>query len=125
MDIGPLGERVWLVLLPAEPQLRSELALLRNKIADADDVSLILDLSRVEIFSSPSLGIALNLHRLLAQRGRNLILCKTSLATKCIFRMAGLESIFEFADDKFAALTALGQSPESSGESFSGTEMGQ
>ena len=125
MDIGPLGERVWLVLLPAEPQLRSELALLRNKIADADDVSLILDLSRVEIISSPSLGIALNLQRLLAQRGRNLILCKTSLATKCIFRMAGLESIFEFADDKFAALTALGQSPESSGESFSGTEMGQ
>ena len=114
-----------MALLPGEPQLRSELALLRNRIADANDVSLILDLSRVEIISSPSLGIVLALHRLLSQRGRDLILCRTRLATKCIFRIAGLEGVFDFADDKFAALTALGQSPGSSGESLSETGMGQ
>jgi anti-anti-sigma factor len=112
--MGRSEERAWWVPLPAEPQLDAELALLRHQIGDASDVSLVLDLSRVEIINSPSLGALLTLHRLLSRRGRRLILCKTRLATKCIFRIAGLDVVFDFADGKTEALSMLGRS---SGES--------
>jgi len=109
MDMGPSDARVWCVLLPAEPQLNAELALVRNKIGDADDVSLVLDLSRVEVINSSSLGTLLSLHRRLSRSGRRLILCKARLATKCIFRIAGLDAIFDFAEDKTEALSILGR----------------
>ncbi len=99
MDIGRSEERVWWLVLPAEPQLEAELALLRHRLGDAGDVSLVLDLSRVEVINSSSLGILLILHRLLSRQGRRLILCKARLATKCIFRVAGLDGVFNFADD--------------------------
>ena len=111
MDDGRSTVRAELVLLPSEPQLRAELALLRNRMAGTDDVNLVLDLSRVEIISSPSLGILLGLHQVLSRRGRRLILCKTRLATKCILRIAGLEAVFDFAEEKTEALHILGQSP--------------
>ena len=108
--MGRSEERVWWALLPAEPQLDAELALLRQRVDDAGEVSLVLDLSRVEIINSPSLGTLLSLHRLLSRRGRRLILYKTRLPTKCIFRIAGLDVVFEFADDKTEALSILGRS---------------
>ena len=117
MDIGPSAERAWWVLLPAEPQLLAELALLRNRMGDAGDVSLVLDLSRVEIINSSSLGMLLSLHKLLSRSGRRLILCKARLATKCIFRVAGLDAIFDFADDKTEALSILGRPTGGSVES--------
>ncbi len=109
MDMGRSEDRVWRVLLPAEPQLEAELALLRHRVDEAGDVSLVLDLSRVEIINSPSLGTLLILHRLLSRRGHRLILCKTRLATKCIFRVAGLDVVFDFADNKAEALGLLGR----------------
>jgi anti-anti-sigma factor len=111
MDMGPSEGRAWWVLLPAEPQLESELALLRNRIGEAGDVDLVLDLSRVETIYSPGLGILLSLHRLLSRSGRRLILCRARLATKCIFRIAGLDVIFDFAEDKTEALSILGRPP--------------
>jgi anti-anti-sigma factor len=110
MDMGRSEERVWWVSLPAEPQLEAELALLRHQIGHADDVSLVLDLSRVEIINSSSLGTLLILHRLLSRRGRRLILCKMRLATKCIFRIAGVDGVFDFEEDKTEVLSILGRS---------------
>lgn len=109
MSMGRSDERVWWVPLPAEPQLDAELALLRHQMDGASDVSLVLDLSRVEIINSPNLGALLILHRLLSRRGRRLILCKTRLTTKCIFRIAGLDAVFDFAEDKTEALSMLGR----------------
>lgn len=116
--MGRSEERVWWVPLPAEPQLEAELALLCHRIGDAGDVSLVLDLSRVEIIDSSSLGTLLTLHRLLSRRGRRLILCKTRLATKCIFRIAGLDVVFDFADDKTEAMSILGRSSGGSAEAL-------
>ena len=118
MDVQCLEEDVWLMVLPGEPQLCPELALLRKRIADAGRVDLILDLSHVEIIGSPSLGILLALHRLLSPRGGRLVLCRARLATKCIFRTAGLETFFDFVGDRYEAMNLLRQSPGSAVESL-------
>ncbi len=116
MDVRRFEQKVWMVRLPGEPQLRPELALLRRRIADADAMNLVLDLSRVQIIGSRSLGMLVCLHRLLSEKGRRLILCHTRRATKGVFRVADLESIFNFAADKFEALDALRRIPPPSEE---------
>lgn len=107
MNAKLLEPDILFALLPPEPQLRPELALLRQNVAPAADKHLILDLSRVEIMTSPSIGGLLVLRSLLSARGRRLILCNTRLATKCIFRVAGLDSVFDFARDKTDAVKAI------------------
>ncbi len=111
MGVRGFDQQVWMVFLPGEPQLRPELALLRKRIADAGKTNLVLDLSRVEIIGSRSLGMLLRLRRLLDEKGRLLILCKARPMTKGIFRVAGLEDAFHFADTKTEALETLRQFP--------------
>jgi anti-anti-sigma factor len=98
------------VFLPPEPTLRPDLTLLRQRLPQGPDRHLILDLSRVEIITSPSIGNLLLLQRQLAQGGHRLILCSARLATRCIFRVAGLDTLLEFAEDKADALAAVRQS---------------
>lgn len=98
---------VLFVALPAEPRLGPELALLRERVAGQPDLHVILDVSRVEIITSPNLGQLLLLRRLLTQRNRRLILCAMRLASRGIFRVAGLDTFFEYAQDKAEALKAV------------------
>lgn len=107
MDARLLEPDVLYVLLPSEPQLRPELALLRQRVGESADVHLILDLSRIEIITSPSIGALLLLQRQLSQRGRNLVLCSARLATKCIFRVAGLDTLLDFAADRTEAMAVV------------------
>jgi anti-anti-sigma factor len=111
MDVRRFEQKVWMVRLPGEPQLRPELALLRRRITDTDAVNLVLDLSRVEIMGSRSLGMLLRLHRLLSEKGRRLILCHARPTMKGVFRLTGLEDVFDFAADKSDALDILRQFP--------------
>jgi anti-anti-sigma factor len=117
MDVRRFEQKVWLAFLPGEPQLRPELALLRRRLADADETNLVLDLSRVEIIGSRSLGLLVRLHRLLSEKGRRLILCGTRPVTQCVFRVAALDGVFDFAADKSEALDTLRQLPPAAGES--------
>jgi len=110
MDTRLLEPDVLYVFLPPEPMLRPELTSLRAHLGETGDMHLILDLSRVEIITSPSIGKLLLLQRQLAQRGRRLILCSARLATKCILRVAGLDAMLDFAEDKSEALTAVRRS---------------
>lgn len=116
MDVRRFEQKVWMVRLPGEPQLRPELTLLRRRVAGADATHLVLDLSRVEIMGSRSLGMLLRLHRLLSVRGRRLILCHARPATKGVFRLTGLDGVFDFAADKSDALDILRQFPPSAEE---------
>jgi len=111
MDTRLLEPDVLYVPLPPEPQLRAEAALLRESLPQMKDTHLVLDLSRVEIITSPSIGFLLLMQKQLAQRQRQLILCGARLATKCIFRVAGLDALLTFAEDKFEALTVLHKPP--------------
>jgi anti-anti-sigma factor len=109
MNRRKLQPNVLFVLLPGEPQLRPELVSLRKKISAGKGAHVVLELSRVEIITSPSIGNLLLLQKLVEETGHKLILCNVRLATKCILRVAGLQPFFELAEDKFEALDILGQ----------------
>jgi anti-anti-sigma factor len=87
--------------------LTQELAQLRENLAQEAGTHLVLDLGCVEIITSPCLGSLLALQHVLSQCGRRLILCNARLATRCIFRVAGLDSVFEFQNNRLDALKAL------------------
>ncbi len=122
MDIRHLESDILFASLPAEPQLGPELALLRSNSLGAQDKHLILDLSRVEIITSPSIGGLLLLRRTLSERGRRLILCNVHLATRCILRVVGLDRLFEVTPDRFGALEALRESPAAPADALHGNE---
>ena len=68
---------------------------------------VVIDFSIVEVLSSSSLSNLLILRGMLEERGRSLVLCNVSVITKCIFRVAGLDEVFDFADDKPTAVAAV------------------
>lgn len=113
MNSRLLEPDVLFVLLPPEPQLRPELVQLRQAASQGKDQHLILDLSCIEIITSPSIGSLLLLQRQLTQRDCRLVLCNPRLATKCIFRVAGLDVFFQLASDENHALTLLRQPGQS------------
>jgi len=116
MDTRQLEPDVLFAMLPAEPQLQAELTLLRQTVVQAQNRHLIVDFSRVEIITSLSIGNLLLLQKVVSQQGRRLVLCSVRLATKCIFRVVGLDGLFEFAGDKFEALKALRSSDSPGGD---------
>lgn len=84
-----------------------ELKAINETVAQNPDCDVIIDFSRVEVIISSSLSNLLILQNLLAERGRRLILCNVSLITKCVFRIAGFDETFEFANDRPAAVAAV------------------
>ncbi len=108
MGIQNFSEDVILVDLPLkEPQIADELKAVNEFVSGKPDLDVIIDFSRVEIMTSSSIGNLIILRNLLHERGRRLILCNMASVTKCIFVVAGLKDIFEFVDDKSAALAAV------------------
>ena len=114
MDARLLEPDVLYVFLPPEPQLRPELALLRDRVPLMGNRHLVLDLARVEIITSPSIGSLLLLQRQLGLRERRVVLCSARLTTKCIFRVAGLDTLLDFAEDRMEAMTIVRGPHESS-----------
>ena len=107
MNIRLLEPDVLFAFLPAEPQLQPELALLRKHLSTSEPLHLILDCAKVEIITSVSIGGLLLLRQRQVEGGTRLILCAVSLATRCVFRVAGLESVLCYAADKSEALQML------------------
>jgi anti-anti-sigma regulatory factor len=107
MGIRNLSEDVILVTLPKEPQMGKELRAV-NEMASGEGLwDVIIDFSMVEIITSSNISNLLILHRSLQNAGRRLILCNVALPTRCIFKVAGLDGLLEFADDKFGALATM------------------
>ena len=108
MGIKKLSEDAVLVELPLkEPQIADELKAVNEFVGDKPDLDAVIDFSKVEIMTSSSIGNLIILRNLLHERGRRLVLCNMASVTKCIFVVAGLKEIFEFVDDKSAALAAV------------------
>jgi len=112
MDIRQLERDTRLILLPAEPQLRREIAGVRRQLERMRGSHLIVDFSRVEIITSPSIGDLLLLQKVVLDRGGRMICCNLRFVTKCILRTVGLDLHFEFAEDKPKALQTLHQLAE-------------
>ena len=116
MGIQNFSEDVLFVDLPAkEPQIGNELKNLNEVIVTRSDCDVVIDFFRVEIINSSSISNLLILRNLLKERGRQLILCNVAVMTKYIFTVADLDKVFDFVDDRFAAIAAM-QCAESKGK---------
>ena len=114
MGIRKLSEDVMLVDLPSDgPRRAEELKAVNEVVSNKSDSNMIMDFSGVEIINSWNISNLLILQNLLAKSGHQLILCDVGTVTKCIFVVAGLSDIFTFADDRFAAQEAIGNTNSS------------
>jgi anti-anti-sigma factor len=108
MGIRNFSEDVLLADLPFEElQMGNELKNLNEIVITRSECDVVIDFSKVEIVTSSDISNLLAVRALLREHGRQLILCSVSTLTKGIFTVAGLDAVFEFADDKHAALAAM------------------
>jgi len=103
------SDDIILVDLPREPRMRSELKTLIEIVRDRGDC----DVAGVDIMTSTSISGLLRLRKLLADCEHRLVFCNVPPATRSVFTVVGLDEVFEFADDKFAALATLQSANES------------
>ncbi len=109
MGIRYLSESVVFVTLPQKPHLGSELSNVNEITSDGCDCDVIIDFSRTKILTSASISNLILLKNFLSLVNHQLILCNVSTLIKYIFTRLGLETFFEFAGDKSAALESVTQ----------------
>jgi anti-anti-sigma factor len=108
MGIQNFSKNVLFVDLPSNAlQIENELKNLNEIVSTRSDCDVVIDFFRVEIITSSSISNLMILRKLMKEHGRQLILCSVSAPTKGIFTVAGIDAIFEFANDKYAALAAM------------------
>jgi len=90
-----------------EPQIGNELKNLNEIVNTRSDCDVVIDFFRVEIITSSSISNLMILRKLLQEHERQLILCNVAITTKYIFTVTGLDKVFDFVDDRSAALTAV------------------
>jgi len=107
MGIQEWSEDIILVDLPQEPQMAEELKTVTEMVRDRGSCNVAIDFSDVDIITSSSLSALLRLQKLLVDCGHRLVLCSLAAATKSVFTVTGIDTLFEFADCKFTALAGL------------------
>jgi anti-anti-sigma factor len=107
MGIDHSSQGILTVDLLPEPEMYNELESVAKIVREEAECNVVVDFSNVDIITSSSISKLLKLNKLLEGYGRSLVLCGLIIATKQIFKMAGLDHVFDFADDKSAALTAV------------------
>jgi anti-anti-sigma factor len=110
MGIKNITDDVLFVELPSKsPKIANQLKAVNEAVSKQSNCDVIIDFSRVEIINSANVSNLLILHNMLMGTGRRLVLCNVSTVTKCIFVVAGLNTVFNFADDKSKALATVEQ----------------
>jgi len=108
MSIQHPPHNLTVVELPFEElRIAEELKSVNDALSEKPDCDVIVDFARVEVITSSSISNLLILQNLLAERGRRLILCNVSVITKCVFKVAGIDDVFEFMDNKLTAVAAV------------------
>lgn len=107
MAIESLQDNLIVVDLPKEPETGDELKKVTELVRERGGCDVIIDFSGVDIVVSSSLSGLLELRKLVADCGQRVICCGVATSTKGIFAVTGLEPVFEFTDDKSAALQAI------------------
>jgi len=110
MGIKNLPKDVLLVELPSKsPKISIQLKAVNETVSKKGSGDVIIDFHRVEIINSANISNLLILHNMLENAGHRLILCNVATVTKCIFVVAGLNEVFEFADDQSKARATVEQ----------------
>ncbi len=104
MSIYCWSKDVILVDLPGEMDRHDELQRVTGMLRDGDDCDVVIDFSRVDVIGGACLARLLEIRKLVAECGHRLTLCSVAPATRGVFTVARLEDLFEFAEDRFAAL---------------------
>jgi anti-anti-sigma factor len=107
MGIDHLSQCILTVELPPEPDVVSELEIVAEVVRGEGDCDVIVNFSGVDIVTSSSISKLLQLNKLLAEFGHRLVLCNVAPATESVFKVAGLDMVFEFATDEIAALAEI------------------
>ena len=107
MGIQRWSEDVILVDLPRGWEENNELQTVIEMGHPKSDSNIVIDFSNVDIVGSTTFARLLELRQMLLDSGHKLVLCGLSPATKGVFSIARLDSVFEFVEDRFAALASL------------------
>jgi len=107
MGIQSWSEDVILVDLPRELEEHNELQTVIKMVQEKGDLNVVIDFSSADIVGSTTFARLLELRQALQHSGHKLVLCGLSPATKGVFSIARLDSVFEFVEDRFAALASL------------------
>ena len=109
MWIENLKDKTFVIYIAVsrEPELQRELEIINKIVHGRSDCNVIISLANIEMLTSSSLGRLISLHNSLSEKNCKLILCRLNLPTKGIFVTAGLNKLFDFAEDVFAAMTKI------------------
>ena len=89
------------------PVMLDELGSVTKTVSEEAGCDVIVDLSGVNMITTPAIARLITLRRLLANRGRRLVLLSATQQIRGVFATTGLDQIFEFADDTDAALARV------------------
>ena len=107
MGIQSWSEDVILVNLPRRLEDHDELQTAIAMAREKGHCNVVIDFSSVYVVGSTTFARLLELRQVLQDSGRKLVLCGLGPATKGVFTIARLDSVFEFVEDRFAALGGL------------------
>ena len=107
MSIEQWSEDIVLVNLAKEPELGEDLQSTATLVTDNPDCNVAVDFSDVLILTSSSIAKLLKLRKIVRDNGQNLVLSSVSRRTREIFVVTGIDSVFDFVDDKTYALAGL------------------
>ena len=108
MNIRDLSENILLVEASPEPGLNEDLAQTIDAVRERNDgCDLVIDFSHVDIVTSSSLSKLLKLRKLLMDDNHALLLCNVARATKGIFSVTALDSVFTIVADQAAAVNEI------------------
>ncbi len=107
MGIQNWSESVILVNLATEPQLGEELEAVTSMVTTNGNVDVVVDFSDVDIITSSSIAKLLKLRKTLVDSQHKLVFASLSPQTLSVFKVTGLDTVFEFVDDQFLALASL------------------
>ncbi len=101
------SEDIVLINLTKEPDMSNELQTLIGSARKNPDKDIVIDMSNIDIISSSSIAKLLKLRKLQKRNNQRLVISSVSTQTHKIFELTGLNSVFEFVEDKFIALAGL------------------
>ena len=107
MSIELSSDRVLLVELPGEPEIRKELNNVIDRVQQNGDCDVVLDFSNVTILVSWSLVPLIRLKGLMDSSERRLLLCCINHMTRGIFSLTALDDIFDIVASRSDALALI------------------
>ena len=107
MSIENWSEEIMLVDLVKEPDMGNELQTVIGLVTSESKFNVVVDFSEVNIVSSSSIAKLLKLRKVLKEGGNHLVISSVTPSTMRIFDITGLNSVFDFVEDKFVALAGL------------------